>query len=152
MVHTSHLARHSNSLPLTTTLVERMFSSLKLIKTDRHTSMSNTTLSDLMEVYHEGPSIQDFHADTAIQLWWERCQTNCCPNQGFREQYRARKTGELTQDDSTSSFSLEQRNKRLLCRYVVSKLFWLLSCFVYMSNNRNKVLFAGSKFVRMGVV
>ena len=73
--------------PLATTHVERMFSSLKLIKTDRHTSMSNITLSDLMEVYHEGPSIQDFHADAAIQLWWERCKTNYCPNQGFRNQY-----------------------------------------------------------------
>ena len=40
--------------PLTATHVERMFSSLKLIKTDRRTSMSITTLSDLMEVYHEG--------------------------------------------------------------------------------------------------
>ena len=107
VVHSSHLTRRSISLPLTTTHVERMFSSLKLIKKDRHTSMSNTTLSDLMEVYHEGPSLQDFHADAAIQLWWERCKTNCCPNQGFRKQYRARKTGELTQDDSTSSFSLD---------------------------------------------
>ena len=57
--------------PLTTTHVERMFSLLKLIKTDRHTCMNNTTLSDLMEVYHEGPSIQDFNADDAIQLWWD---------------------------------------------------------------------------------
>ena len=40
--------------PLTTTHVERMFSSLKLIKTDRRSSMSKNTLSDLMEVYHEG--------------------------------------------------------------------------------------------------
>ena len=60
-----------------------------------------------MEVYHEGPSLQDFHADDAIRLWWERCKTNCCPNQGFGKKYRARKTGELTQDDSTSSFSLD---------------------------------------------
>ncbi len=49
------------SLPFTTTHVERMFSSLKLIKTDRRTNMSNTTLSDLMEVYHEGPTLEDFH-------------------------------------------------------------------------------------------
>ena len=98
---------YSISLPFTTTHVERMLSSLKLIKTDRRTSMSNTTLSDFMEVYHEGPSLQDFHAHTAIQLLWEGSKTNCCPNQDRRKQYRATKTGELTQDDSTSSFSLD---------------------------------------------
>ncbi len=95
------------SLPFTTTHVERMFSSLKLIKTDRRTSMGNTTLSDIMEVYLQGPSLEDFHADAAIQLWWEGCKTNRRPNQRFRKQYRARETEELAQDDSTSSFSLD---------------------------------------------
>ena len=85
---------YNSSLPFTTTHVERMFSSLKLIKTDRRTNMSNTTLSDLMEVYHEGPSLQYFHAEATIQLLWEQCKTDCCPNQGCRKQYRARKTGE----------------------------------------------------------
>ena len=69
--------------------------------------MGNTTLSDHMEVYHEGPSLEDFHADAAIQLWWEGCKTNRRPNQSFRKQYRARRTEELAQDDSTSSFSLD---------------------------------------------
>ncbi len=63
--------------------------------------MGNTTLSDLMEVYHEEPSLEDFHADAAIQLWWKGCKTNRHPNQGFRMQYTARKTEELAQDDRT---------------------------------------------------
>ena len=107
MVHTSHLSRLSISLPITTTHVEKMFLVLKLIKTDWCTSMSNTTLSGLMEVYHEGPTLENFHTDAAIQLWWEGCKTNRRPNQGIRKQYRARKPGELAQDDSTSSFSLD---------------------------------------------
>ena len=69
--------------------------------------MGNTTLSDLMEVYHEGPSLEDFYTDAAIQLWWEGFKTNRRPNQGFRKQYTARKTEESAQDDSTSSFNLD---------------------------------------------
>jgi hypothetical protein len=38
------------SLPFTNSKVERMFSSLKVIKTDRRSSLQITTLDDLMEI------------------------------------------------------------------------------------------------------
>ena len=58
------------SLPFSTAKVERLFSSLKLIKTDRRTSLSQETLSDLLEVSVEGTELENFDA---VQLWWSDC-------------------------------------------------------------------------------
>ena len=51
------------SLPFTNSKVEQMFSSLKVIKTDRRTSLHITTLDDLMEINVEGPSPVNFSAE-----------------------------------------------------------------------------------------
>ena len=47
-----------------------MFSSLKVIKTERRTSLKNQTLNDLLEIKVEGPPLCQFSADQAIDLWF----------------------------------------------------------------------------------
>ena len=61
------------SLPFSTAKVERLFSRLKLIKTDRRTSLSQKTLSDLLEVSVEGTELENFDSSAAVQLWWSVC-------------------------------------------------------------------------------
>lgn len=84
------------SLPFTNTNVERAFSTMKVIKTDRRSSLNTSTLDDLMEINVEGPPAEDFSADHAVSLWWEDCTRR--PNQAPRKEYRKRVS---TNDDST---------------------------------------------------
>ena len=58
------------SLPFSTAKVEHFFSTLKIIKTERRANLSNSTLNDLLEVNTEGPTLCDFSADSAVDLWW----------------------------------------------------------------------------------
>lgn len=54
--------------------VERLFSTLKVIKTDRRSQLQTETLSDLLEIRVAGPPLADFSPDEAISLWWKDCQ------------------------------------------------------------------------------
>lgn len=58
------------SLPFTNSRVERAFSTMKIVKTNRRTSLLSSTLDDLMEISAEGPELENFSADHAVQLWW----------------------------------------------------------------------------------
>lgn len=49
------------SLPFSNGTVERIFSSMKVIKTDRRTRLHTETLCDLMEIQVQGPPLSDFH-------------------------------------------------------------------------------------------
>ena len=73
------------SLPFTNSVVERAFSTLKVLKTDRWTSLLTNTLDDLMEINVEGPTPETFSADDAVQLWWADHTRR--PNQGARKEY-----------------------------------------------------------------
>ena len=76
------------SLPFTNSIVERAFSTLKVIKTDRCMSLHTSTLDDLMEINIEGPNPDKFAGDDAVQLWWEDRLRR--PNQRERSEYRPR--------------------------------------------------------------
>lgn len=78
------------SLPFSNGRVERIFSSMKVIKTDRRTNLLTETLSDLMEIQVEGPALLDFSASSAVQLWWEDCCTTRRVNQAPRKPYKPR--------------------------------------------------------------
>ena len=65
------------SLPVTTAHVEQIFSRLKVVKTDRRTNLQIATLNDLLEISVKGPSLPDFNADAAVELWWHDCNTTC---------------------------------------------------------------------------
>ena len=80
------------SLPFSNAHVERLFSTLKVIKTNRHTNLESTTLSDLLEIQVEGPSLDGFSASDAISLWWKDCCTTRQVNQQPREEYKLRES------------------------------------------------------------
>ena len=79
------------SLPFSTAKVERFFSILKIIKNERRTNLSCSTLNDLLEVNTEGPSLSNFLADSAVDLWWSDSSSGRRVNQKPRKEYRKRK-------------------------------------------------------------
>ena len=101
------------SLPFSTAKVERCFSTLKIIKNERRTNLSCSTLNDLLEVNTEGPSLTNFSADAAVDLWWIDCSSGRRVNQKRRKEYRRHKkrnsssTVTNTSDDSESENELD---------------------------------------------
>lgn len=79
------------SLPFSTAKVERLFSTLKIIKNERRTNLSCSTLNDLLEVNTEGPTLSNFSADSAVDLWWSDSSSGRRVNQKPRKEYRRRK-------------------------------------------------------------
>ena len=75
------------SLPFSNGSVERVFSTTKLIKTDRRTRLHRDTLSDIMEIKVEGPSLNAFSPKQAVEAWWRDCKTSRRPNQSARKQF-----------------------------------------------------------------
>ena len=57
------------ALPPTSVLNETGFSQLKLIKTDRRHRLSQDRLNNIMEVKLNGPPINNFNPDQAIDDW-----------------------------------------------------------------------------------
>ena len=97
------------SLPFSNGRVEQIFSSLKIIKTTSRTSLSVNTLDDLLEIFVEGPPLDGFSADPAVDLWWSRCYTTRRVNQGPRKPYKPRSdkssSSTASQSDSESKGS-----------------------------------------------
>ncbi len=95
------------SLPFSNGHVERIFSTLKVIKTDRRTKLLTSTLCDLLEIKVEEPPLADFDAKQAVELWWTDCQTTRRVNQAPRKEYRPRVTSSssstTTEEPSSSS-------------------------------------------------
>ena len=77
------------SLPFSTAKVERIFSVLKAIKTEKRTSQNTSTLEDLLELKVEGPPFSKFSADAAVELWWKDCSRRV--QQKPRKHYKKRK-------------------------------------------------------------
>ena len=57
-------------LPVANGHLERVFSQLKLIKTNRRTCLAEDTLDQLMRINAEGPPLASWNPDRAIGLWW----------------------------------------------------------------------------------
>ena len=97
------------SLPFSNGKVERMFSMMKIIKTDRRTSLHTSTLLDLMEIQVEGPPLATFSPDRAVKLWWDDCKTTRRVNQAPRKEYRPRATSTESSSCGPSSESSDSR-------------------------------------------
>ena len=69
---------------------------MKLIKTDRRTNLNTDTLSDLLEIHVEGPSLQKFSPNEAVRLWWDDCCTSRRVNQAPRRPYKPRASSSAT--------------------------------------------------------
>ena len=77
------------SLPFSIAKVERFFSTLKIIMNERRTNLSCSTLNNLLEVNTEGPTLSNFSADSAVDLWWSDSARRV--NQKPWKEYRRRK-------------------------------------------------------------
>ena len=75
------------SLPFSNGRIKSMFSLLKVIKTDRRTSLDTPTLSDLLEITMEGPAVDKFSAEHSVSFWWEDSKTGRRMKQRPRKQY-----------------------------------------------------------------
>ena len=86
--------------------LSNFFSFLKIIKTTSRTSLSVNTLDDLLEIFVEGPPLDCFSADPAVDLWWSSCCTTRRVNQGPRKPYKPRSdkssSSTASQSDSES--------------------------------------------------
>ena len=82
------------SLPFSTAKVERLFSMLKIMKTEKRTALSITSVNDLMEINTEGPSLGNFNVEAAVSLWWDDCATTRRINQHPRKKYKKSKSAD----------------------------------------------------------
>ena len=57
-------------LPMSNGHLERVFSQLKLIKSDRRTSLSENRLDSLLRVVTTGPQLSQWDPSGAFDLWW----------------------------------------------------------------------------------
>ena len=58
------------SLPMSNGHLERIFSQLKLIKTNRRTGLGEGRLDSLLCIVTTGPPPSEWDASGAVQLWW----------------------------------------------------------------------------------
>ena len=96
------------SLPFSTAKVERLFSMLKVIKTEKRTNLNISSMNDVMEINTEGPSLGNFTADPAIELWWKDCSTTRRVEQRPRKKYRKRKVDKSDKSNEDSSSAAEE--------------------------------------------
>lgn len=100
------------SLPFSTAKVERFFSILKIIKNERRTNLSCSTLNDLLEINTEGPTLSTFSAESAVDLWWSDSSTGRRVNQKPRKDYRQRNESSAhassdSEDESETGLDLD---------------------------------------------
>ena len=72
--------------PMANGRLERVFSSLKLIKTDRHNRLGEDRLDHLVRIAVDGPPFHQWEATDAVQLWWKsRTQRRQVQMQGLQQ-------------------------------------------------------------------
>ena len=95
------LARLLFTLPVSNGKLERIFSTLKVIKVDRRSLLGNETLDDVLLLNSDRVALTDFNPDQSIKPWWNA--KNRRPNQNPRREYRKRSATSSSDLDETSS-------------------------------------------------
>ncbi len=89
------------SLPASNGKLERVFSQMNVIKTNKRSLLCNESLDDLLLLGIDGPPLKDFCPDAAINLWWKEKLRR--PHQNPRKKYRKRsRTTQSTAESSSS--------------------------------------------------
>lgn len=94
------VARLLFTLPFSNGKLERVFSTLKLIKVDKRSSLSNEALDDLLLLNINPCSVTDFNPDESIQRWWEDKDRR--PNKQPRQPYKKRTRVQQESQESES--------------------------------------------------
>ena len=85
--------------------VERLFSQLKTIKTEKRSLLSKDHLDDLLLLNSDAVSLKDFNSDDAIDLWW-RAKTRR-PHQPLqRKPYKKRVLASCSSNPPSTSASI----------------------------------------------
>jgi len=107
-----HICNLLFSLPFSTAKVERTFSILKAIKTEKRTSLNSNTLEDLLEIKTEGPPLGSFSPDTSVDLWWkDSLTTTRRVQQKPRKKYKKRKDLKKTTTSSASATAVVETSE-----------------------------------------
>ena len=77
--------------------LERVFSTLKVLKVDKRSLLGNDTLDDLLVLNTDHIPLKEFDQDRSIRLWWTSKKRRV--NQGPKKEYQ-RKSRD--QDDTSS--------------------------------------------------
>ena len=98
------------SLPASNAKVERVFSQVSIIKTNKRTLLSNNTLGDLLLLSTDQVPLQDFCPDAAVDLWWRSKSRR--PDQKTRRPYRQCSAGSSssTPDTATDDLLVDSEN------------------------------------------
>lgn len=100
------LAQLLFTLPVSNGKLERVFSTLKNIKVEKRSCLSNEMLDDLLILNTDQVSISDFNPDHSIQLWWNAKTRRL--NQKPRKEYRKRSSASTSA--SAASVSVEDQD------------------------------------------
>ena len=92
------------SIPISNAKVERLFSLMKRVKTDSRASLGENTLTNLVRIDMEGPTLEEYDPAAAMQLWASGRSRR--PQQTKRKKYKkpkcVRKPKVLVNEDTTS--------------------------------------------------
>lgn len=78
------------TLPISNAKIERIFSKLKRVLTEKRASLKEARLDDLIRIMEEGPSWELYHPYDAIKLWWDDADRRVSDEIGPRS-YKKRK-------------------------------------------------------------
>ena len=94
------------SLPASNGKLERVFSQLNVVKTNKRTSLTNESLDDLLLLTSDSVPLKDFCPDDAIDLWWRDKVRR--PHQSSRKRYKKRTpSSDVAVNESTDSSQCE---------------------------------------------
>ncbi len=91
------------SLPVSNGKVERVFSQLKTIKTEKRSLLSNALLDDLLQLNSDVTPLQEFNPDDSIDTWWKAKTRRL--HQHKRKPYKKRATKSVSSVTTTASTS-----------------------------------------------
>ena len=91
-------------LPLSNGHLERLFSQLKLIKTNRRVCLSEDTLGALLRINNDGPPLAQWDAIGVMQLWWSSKNRRLDGTTASRKN----RSSELCSSQSESGLLLEE--------------------------------------------
>ena len=90
-------------LPLSSGRLERLFSQLKLIKSDRRSSLGEDQLDQLLRIALDAPPLSKWDASGAVQLWWnDKTQRPPTKNTRNRAGFSTSKEAESEETETTS--------------------------------------------------
>lgn len=113
------LVRLLLTLPVSNGKLERVFSTLKVLKVDKRSLIGNDTLDDLLVLNTDRIPLKEFDPDRSIKLWWnsKKRRVNQGPRKEHQRKYRDQECDNSSSDDSQSllidSQSLESLNSEV---------------------------------------